>query len=142
MIEEIRTYIKETVKIVNPKLRWDKQIFGADNNSSNAIDKEYKIVFGQVTPALIDTSFRADIPATVTIYRGTGVSDSEKDFNDMFCDGIEICGQAMKKERIPQKDSYIKNVIATASAPLPVEDNDNMIEVNIELNFEVYFNAI
>lgn len=138
MIDEIRSYIKQTVYAVDPKLRWDGFVFGTEVNSNNNIDNEYKISIGDVTPSLIDTNYRAIVPCVVTIYRGFNTNDIENEYNQMFCKGIDIVSKAMDKTRQPQTD-FIKNVLGTTMSPIPVEGNDNMIQINIQLDVEVFF---
>jgi len=141
MIDEIRTYVKNTVFEVDKTLRWDGYVFGTEVNSTNAIDKQYKIVIGDVSPALIDTTFRATVPVLITIYKGFGVKDSEAEYNQLFCKGIDIVTKAMDKSRVEQT-GYIKNVIGTTLSPNPVDDNDNMMQVTLQLDMDVYFTSI
>ncbi len=140
MIDELRTFIKDTMKLVDPTLKWDGLVFDQDINSTNSINKEYKIIFGEVKPQRLDTDYRANIPCVVKMYRGTGNASIEKDYDYMFCQGIEFSALAMKQERLDQ-EGHLKNVSATSSFPIPVEDNDNMIQVSIELDLEVYFDV-
>ena len=140
MIDELRKYIKDTMILVDPSLKWDGQVFDTEINSTNAIDKEYKVVFGEVKPERLDTDYRANIPCIVRIFRGTGNGSLEKDYDYMFCKGIEFAALSMKQERLLQ-DGHLKDVQAISSVPLPTEDNDNMIQVSIELNLLVYFDV-
>lgn len=141
MIDEIRTYIRNTVYEVDKTLKWDGFVFDSQNNSSNAIDKEYKIVIGDVSPALIDTNFRATVPVIVTIYKGFGARDREDEYNQLFCKGIDIITKSMTKSRISQT-GFIKNVVGTTLSPTPVDDNDNMMQVILQLDMDVYFTSI
>lgn len=139
MIDEIRSYVKQTVYDVDSSLRWDGFVFGTDAVSTNNIENEFKMTVGDVTPALIDTTYRANVPVSITIYKALG-NDQESAYNNLFCKAIDIIATAMDKTRISQ-DDYIKNVLGTTASPVPIEDNDNMMQVNIQLDLEVYFQS-
>lgn len=141
MITELRDYIRDTMTLVDSSLRWDRDVFDLDNNSTNIIDKEYKIVFGDAQPQRIDTDYQMNLPCIVRIYKGTGNATRDEDYDHIYCKGIEFAAKVSQQERLTQT-GILKDVTATATSPIPIEDNDNMIQISIQLNLLVCFDVI
>lgn len=134
MIAEIRSYFKSVVKEENKDLRAISNPI-TDEMADTVIEDSFFIGIGNMSTALLDTTIQSDIAVILNIYRA-GDSDSEDNYDDAYCEAIDIQANAMFKENIG-KTINIKNVISSGIEIETINNNDNMFKFSIQFTVTV-----
>jgi len=137
IISEIRDYVKAKVESVDNDLDFDGFVFDTEKVGMTATDCTYKLVIGETTPTLLDSSYQADIDTQVWIYKASGNNQVE-DFDDTYCKALEIASLIIDQRSIDQLN-FIKSISNTAITPEPVVTNDNLFRYRIQFTTNVYY---
>jgi len=137
MIREIRDYIAEAVREVDPHLRFDNLYFENEQISSNSIDDYYKLILGPVSPENLDVIKEANFQVTLMIFNISG-TDRVEVYDNAYCKALSIYSKIVDQKRIIQ-NGFIKSIDSPAITPEEVQSGDNAIRMRIELNITVFY---
>jgi hypothetical protein len=136
MINEIRTYLKGVVKSENRDLRVISNPV-TDEMSDTVLEDSFFIGIQNTSSDLIDTTIESDITVVLSIYKA-GDSDPVDDYDDAYCEAINIQANALYKKNILQMD-YIKNVTSSGIVVETINNNDNMFKFSIQFTITVTY---
>jgi hypothetical protein len=138
MIELIKDYFKETIRLIDSDLSYDGLVFDNDLTADHNLDYTYKMVLGTMSINRPDTAISSQIPIDITIYRVSNSDKLEEDFSNLYCKAIDITSLAMNQTRIAQT-GYLKSVLARSIEPAPILNNDNSLQFTLKFIVELAY---
>jgi len=136
MISEIRTYLKNIVRFENKDLKTIKNPV-TDEMADTVLEDSFFIGIDNMSTTLNDTTIESEIAVTLSIYKA-GDSEPIEDYDDAYCEAINIQARAMYKKNILQMD-YIKNVTSSGIVIETINNNDNMFKFSIQFTITVTY---
>lgn len=138
MISSIRSYFKEVLKVIDPKLSASDHPILTDITSNNVKKNTYDILIGDLSNSPIEDAIDGEFSVTVCFYKNGGNKDETiKKFDSAYCKAIDIQALACYKKQIGTNND-IKDVQSSSVVPDTVLNNDNLFKFTIQ--FEVSVN--
>lgn len=131
MINDIRKYIDEQIKLVDSELiAWENDLFGNNDQSKPRAEKYYNLAIGNNSPTRDGNSFWDNIEITLDIYSGES-RDLIGAFDALYDKALEI------KNCIINPEYYLNNyrfndIEVISMLPNEQLDNDNSLWIRIE----------
>jgi len=136
MIAEIRSYFKKVVRDENSDLRVISNPV-TDEMADTVLEDSFFVGIGNMSTNLIDTTIESDVAVVVNIYKA-GDTDSNDNYDEGYCEAVNIQANAMFKKHIDQTTS-IKNVVSSGIEVETINNNDNMFKFSIQFTVTVCY---
>ena len=137
MITEVRDYFKAVIKTIDSDLKYDGKVGDEEEVGQTALDRTYKIVFGQLLPENIDSTIEATLPVTVKMYTTLRIEEVE-DYDKAYCKAIDVHALAQDKRQIDQTQG-LKSVECESILPEPIETNDKVYRFTLQFTVKLAY---
>ena len=137
MITEVRDYFKAVIKTIDSDLKYDGKVGDEEEVGQTALDRTYKIVFGQLLPENIDSTIESTLPVTVKMYTTLRTEEVE-DYDKAYCKAIDVHALAQDKRQIDQTQG-LKSVECESILPEPIETNDKAYRFTLQFTVKLAY---
>ncbi len=123
MISTTREYFKSIIRTIDPDLKFDGLLNDTEKIGSTALDRTFKMTFGNIKPGTEDSTILSLLPVEIRIYKKLCGQNPVEDYDKAYCKAIDIHALAQNRKSYDQVD-FIKRVECDEILPESVETDD------------------
>jgi hypothetical protein len=134
----IRTFFQNRIAEIDSDFTEHEDAFSFENIGANQLDKKYHIFYGNVTTTSSNQNTTSDVVSAQVSLFFSGYRTGAEALDSAMDVANEFRINCLRRSKY-QNEVFIKNVVCQTIEAIPLNTNDNAIQVRLSFNISVIF---
>jgi hypothetical protein len=134
----IRTFFQERISEIDSEFSEHEDAFSLENIGANQLNKKFHIFYGNVATTSSNQNTTSDVVTAQVNLFFSGYRTGAEALDDAMDVANEFRINCLRRTKYTNQ-TFIKNVVNQSIEAIPLETNDNAIQVRLTFNISVIF---